>query len=331
MRFYSNILFQLDEARRLIEDGRPEHIRLALLLLDNCAEMQMAKHIEGAFQHERIQEKLQLSYQGVVPEDDPSPYTQEIYAFKPLTIKEKRGIDRVFDDKVHYMVSRSKVLDPSLAPPLSHLHRYRNEAYHRNSTRPETIRTACLILFEINCEMLLTVPRNYISYLSGGDYSWLKERFGVERHIHAEELEKAVTSLRAVLIPAVSDVSALLADYMDDRFQAFYRQLSYISGNLPSIDAREDALAEAYSFRDSRVKFPDGEIPKAKLKPRDLQWIHDLGQAIPSIRSAASRLEAFERFAALESDFEPIETAVDEVVIEIDSYIDLQVDIMLGK
>jgi hypothetical protein len=43
MQFYSYVLFQLDEARRHIEDGRPEHLRLSLLLLDNCAEMQMAE------------------------------------------------------------------------------------------------------------------------------------------------------------------------------------------------------------------------------------------------------------------------------------------------
>ena len=46
MRFLGYLLFQLDEARRYIEDGRPEHLRLAFLLLDNAAEIQMVRRIK---------------------------------------------------------------------------------------------------------------------------------------------------------------------------------------------------------------------------------------------------------------------------------------------
>jgi hypothetical protein len=331
MQFYSYVLFQLDEARRHIEDGRPEHLRLSLLLLDNCAEMQMAEYIGGALAHERMQEKLQRSYRVIVPEDDPSPIVQEVYAFQPLTVREKRGIDRNFEDKVHYMVSRAKVLDASLASPLLHLHRYRNEAYHRNSIRPRTVRTACLILFEINCEMLLGVPRGHMSYSSDGDYTWLKARFGVEHFMSSEQLLRIVVGLRASLIPDAADVSALLAEYLEDRFAEFFVQLQYIAENLQSVTDEAGALAEAYSYRDSRVKFADGEIPKPKLEPQQIAWIREREQLISMVRAAETRIEAFERFAVLERDLEPIETAVEDLVIEIDNYIDMQVDIMRGK
>jgi hypothetical protein len=49
------------------------------------------------------------------------------------------------------------------------------------------------------------------------------------------------------------------------------------------------------------------------------------------LRAAETSIEAFERFAVLERDLEPIETAVEDLVIEIDNYIDMQVDIMRGK
>jgi hypothetical protein len=331
MQFYSYVLFQLDEARRHIEDGRPEHLRLSLLLLDNCAEMQMAEYIDGALARERMREKLQRSYRGVIPEDAPSPIVQEVYAFKPLTVKEKRGIDRNFEDKVHYMVSRARALDAALASPLLHLHRYRNEAYHRNSIRPPTLRTACLILFEINCEILLGVPRSHMSYSSDGDYTWLKECFGVERYMSSEQLQQIVISLRVTLIPDAADVSALLAEYLENRFADFFGQLRYIAENLQSITDEVGALAEAYSYRDSRVKFPDGEIPKSKLERQPIAWIREREQLISTVRKAGTRIEAFERFAVLERNLEPIETAVEDLVVEIDNYIDMQVDIMRGK
>ncbi|MBV8113303.1 MAG: hypothetical protein JO300_01075 [Silvibacterium sp.] len=46
---------------------------------------------------------------------------------------------------------------------------------------------------------------------------------------------------------------------------------------------------------------------------------------------ASSRIEAFERFSALERDLEPTESAVMDLVFEIDNYIDMQIDIMRGK
>jgi len=90
--------------------------------------------------------------------------------------------------------------------------------------------------------MLLGVPRSHMSYSSDGDYTWLKERFGVEDHIFSEQLESIVTSLRASLIPDASDVSALLAEYLEDRLADFFSQLRYIAENLQSVTDEEEAL-----------------------------------------------------------------------------------------
>lgn len=330
MQFYSYVFFQLDQARAYIKDGRPEPLRLALLLLDNCAEMQMAEHIRNEMAHEWTRERIQRSYRGVVPEDDPSPIVQEVYAFQPLTAKQKQRIDRFFDDKLRYMVDRSKSLTKALADSLQHLHRYRNEAYHRNEVRPDTLRAACLILLEINCEML-NIPRSHMSYRSNDDYSWLKERFGVERMISREEVEGIVQQLRAGLIPETSHIADILADYMEGRFDAFYGELDYIVMNLPEVANQEAALIEAFEYRESRVENPENEIPPLKIERRTLTWFKVREKQVASIRSAKTRLEAFEQFAAIERDLEPTETAVSEVVGQIDNYIDMQIDIARGK
>jgi len=52
------LLFQIDEARRYIGDGRLEHLRLAVLLLDNAAEIQMDRRIKEDLQHDDVMEKL---------------------------------------------------------------------------------------------------------------------------------------------------------------------------------------------------------------------------------------------------------------------------------
>jgi hypothetical protein len=151
MKFLSYLLFQLDEARRYIEDGRLEHLRLALLLLDNAAEIQMDHCIEQDLAHEQMKENMRNTLLSIPPEHKLPPTLQELVDWMPLSASEKYRLDRYFFKKAEYMVKRGGHLESRLAGPLIHLHKYRNEAYHRTKVRPETIRTAALILLEINC------------------------------------------------------------------------------------------------------------------------------------------------------------------------------------
>lgn len=329
MQFFSYIFFQLDEARRYIQDGRPEPLRLALVLLDNCAEMQMAEHIRDELDRERMTERLQQNIQGLPLDDEASTSLKDVLTFKPLTVREKRAIDRNFDEKIKYMVERSKSLPQALGRPLLHLHRYRNEAYHRSEVRPRTIRAACLILFEINFEMIKVVPRQHMSIPSDVDFSWIKERFRID-HLWLTMIEPIIAELRSGLIPEASDIATLLADYTEDRFADFYGYLHDIAQNTKG-SGPEQGLAEAYAYRKSRLANQENEIPPAILEHRDLAWFKHLEGDIQQIREASTRLEAFERFAEIERALEPVETAVLELVVEIDNYIQLQVDIMRGK
>ena len=45
MQRLTSILFQMDEALRHIGDGRIERLRLAMLLLDNAAELQIDRRV----------------------------------------------------------------------------------------------------------------------------------------------------------------------------------------------------------------------------------------------------------------------------------------------
>jgi hypothetical protein len=188
MKFLSYLLFQIDEARRYIEDGRLEHLRLALLLLDNAAEIQMDRRIKEDLEHDDVMEKLRGNVLTWATTDTVPDELRELVAWVPLTRAEKASLDRLFDEKVDYMVGRGGHLDQGLAGPLKHLHRYRNEAYHRAKTRPETIRTAALILLELNCQMMLAVSLGPRSSSSSDDYSWITERFHLGRNLFDVDL-----------------------------------------------------------------------------------------------------------------------------------------------
>jgi hypothetical protein len=56
-----------------------------------------------------------------------------------------------------------------------------------------------------------------------------------------------------------------------------------------------------------------------------------LREHVREISLSPNRLEAFQRFSALESQFEPIEADVHELAAEVDHMIQIEIDRMRGK
>lgn len=332
MKFLSYLLFQIDEARRYIEDGRLEHLRLAVLLLDNAAEIQMDRRIKEDLQHDDVMEKLRGNVLSWATPDTVPDELRELVAWVPLTRAEKVRLDRLFNEKVDYMVGRGGHLDKGLAGPLKHLHRYRNEAYHRAKTRPETIRTAALILLELNCQMMLTVSPGPRSSSSSDDYSWITERFHLGRNLFDIDLIAVVDEFRSGLLPSDQAVAGTLADHLRDRFLNLDDGLEFIVDNS-NVKDKEEALRDGQYYAEmERTMNPPHALDKRNFVPKYfLRSIEELEAQVDQVRNAVSRLEAFGSFSTIERELEPVEECVNAMVWGIDEAIQLQIDIARGK
>jgi len=58
MQTLTYVLYQLDEAMRYIDGGRLEQLRLALVLLDNAAELQLDRRCRDERQSEDLRERI---------------------------------------------------------------------------------------------------------------------------------------------------------------------------------------------------------------------------------------------------------------------------------
>lgn len=137
MQELSFVLFQIDQARRYIQEGLDESLRLALVLLDNSIELQLDRRIRSDSLLERLRESSFWMRQQVPAEQQPT-LSSEDDGWMPLTRREKRAIQRYFDPKVTNLSKRQSYFDSSIALVLRRLHRYRNEAYHRAAVRRPT-------------------------------------------------------------------------------------------------------------------------------------------------------------------------------------------------
>ena len=333
MQHLTYILFQIDEARRYIEDGRIEQLRLALLLLDNAAEIQMEKIIREYIPFEEMKE--QVRNQALqIPENERPESLLEITEWQPLSGSKKRKISRYFDEKIKYLSNRQTTLDSRLCEPLRYLHKYRNEAYHRARVRRQTIDTAARILLDINCEMLLALPRG-LTYNSGEDYSWVKERFKIEptdAH-HDGFIDRLVADIRSKISLTDQAIAKTLAEHMRNRIADFLETLDFIQENIPGIIDREDALKHCLYFgsiRRDEIEFTTKGFENYNAC-FTLDTVEETKKRFPKIACLTDSLSAFNAFSNLENQFEKIEEDVEECAMEVDRMIQLEIDRPRGK
>ena len=337
MQRLTYILFQLDEALRYIDDGRIERLRLALLLLDNAAELQLDRRVRDHLGIEEINERTRqqaLLITELMPESQaelPEILT-ELVAWEPLTKAQKRALDRFFDEKLRFLSERYTTLDPAVAKILSYLHRYRNEAYHEARVRIETVRTAALIYFEVNCALLLTVFTVH-SYASNEDYSWLEERFGIQSTglFIGGGLKRVVDRLREPVLPTLKTVVDTLGAHLNSRIEDLLSDLDFIvDGSRPA--SREEAARVAQLF----AALEQGEVvgstdPETYVGHWTLESVHNTAQSIGSLVEALDRIDAFSRFADIEKEIEAYEKDVSPLVIIVDQMMDEEIDRLRGK
>jgi len=353
------VIIQLEEAKRYIETKSVPYLRLALLLLDNAAEIQMYRTIEHELVYNDWYQKMQDTILQTMKEhpssgDDLPPMLQGIVHMKLLSAKDKKRLSKYFDEKLKYLghelphlhisrqyetelqIDTTPYLDESVAEVLSHLHHYRNEAYHRTKVRPETLLTAALILFEINCDFFLSLSKHVgVTYSSADDYSWLDERCISKPFLNNDYREKIISVLKANLPINDETISRTLADHLASRLLDLDGSLEFIKDNVGSDNAPDLETALRYSqfyvaSKDNKQRADIEGFKKFKAE-QTYNGLERIKVDIPLIHKAVSRIETFKVLANLEKKLEKIEPSVFQLERDIDEYIQLQIDIARGK
>lgn len=243
----------------------------------------------------------------------------------PSQTKEKQEkIDRNHREKVNFLTQSGGPLPQDLAAALKHLHVYRNEAYHGSKVRPKTIRTAALILLEINCRLLLTLPvRSRWNFREKYETTWLIERFGVASiPPGSKEPQAIVDQFRAELLPDDAVVRATLSEHLQDRRAEVTRPLDFIA-RFFGMD--HDGMMKKLPFLEEVREEPAAENYKSKYSAA---FLANLNRGIGRLKRSKTRIEAFTRFADVEMNLEGLVSGVETFL---DRQIEIARDIARGK
>ena len=335
MRQFVQIVDEIDEARSLISRGSLSQLQMALLLLDNAVELMAARSIaadlaEGRhFRKEAERLRNSCVRYPQFRDDEYLKFVEE----RAIDRSTERRLQRYFDEKLKFIELRTDkergTIDSSMRRALSTIHRYRNEAHHQNAIRRETIRPVVLLLFEIACELLVTLRPMSYGVSSQDDWSEFERRFEVKAFDAPREagVKKIADVLRSGVALTVSELAEHLADHLEIRFDEFEDLLPHACSYFKATSSLEEklSLAKDWIFVGSEAFEEGNEAFKTAVRGFSIAKLQDMKRAAEEMRGIDDKLRLFGAYADLEDAFEPIEQCLFDLVYDVDEMINAEV------
>jgi hypothetical protein len=331
---------QLDEARGFLIRDTVAHARLAFILLDNAAEVMMRRNVEAALSGNKFLEQIRDRWQEILaehPDDTDARRQHDEVNSQVVSKRTRKGLAEKFDAKVDFIRDGGEI-EETEARVLKKLHKYRNELYHRDHIRPQMIRSACLLYFDLACTLF--------ERLRQSDFSI------VTFHMQAPPALRKFSPPETVAYPDASQIAAVLRSelgiddtglrtaiitHLTTRLDALEATLAQIQdmlfGGLPE-------LAPSGPWRKAAIhaaQWPGKEPPGSFDELLDTKFQYEEAdltlwrQQAESLHEASDKLGLFAAFADTEDAFEPFEEQVMALEMDIDRDIQREVDMRRGK
>lgn len=320
------LVVHIEEALAFAQRTDTAHLRLALLLLDSAAELLLHRAVEHELTYRRFDGQLIAMYerieQGGLPlSDDSRRYLNEIRS-RAVSKTRQRSIERNFDAKSNYLAEVGK-LNVALVRVLEKLHQYRNEAYHRDHVRADSIRSAVRIYANVVCTLLRDLPAPGIG-IGMTVPDGLQPHVPDPRQLLRFDLRERIAQ-RLLERPDVAtggDLSEALSLHLLDRLDELRGGLDEAGGFLTPEWRKDMNPGKVLAL----LQTPPYAGPLVTSEVLD-----DWQRHAEYIATDPDALTAFTAFADLEDAFEPLEEQLHELLRAIDGEIQQRIDEARGK
>lgn len=319
---------QLEDAKRFILDGEVARLRLALIPLDNAVEVMLHRRVSEDLGRANMYARMLQRFPGGPLDPKGVALRHEIAAEIIPPARQKR-VARNFGEKLT-LLSESGQLPFATTRALRHLHDYRNELQHHDHVRPESIRPAALVLFDIALDLMVTLVPGSTSWGSDDDLRWMQD-YGI-----MEPFPLGRDDLREVISAKLRDGLPLDANGVRDALIAHLgTRLDVMEGNLaelPTEARKPQELADMLRLlRRWEEGLPDEPATNAHIAPfNKLGSFARWRMETAGLSAIGDKLELFDRFGTLEDEIEPLETALQDIVDAISAAGEVASDIARG-
>jgi hypothetical protein len=250
-----------------------------------------------------------------------------------ISPKRRDKIEREFSAKTRYLEHRG-LLPPEYFRVMRKLHQYRNEAYHRDGLRPDTLQTAVRLYRYVVLVMMRDFPEPVIVRFwppppIPDSVSHYFDAAGQRRgsELQAEIARQMLDRVGAPDPAVVGDLSQHALSRIDSVEEALAFVADFLTSNRTS--EQWDSESVLHLVQMDSYATPEGARPQSVRAPTSAlrRWRNEA----EALAHEQDLVVAFGRFADLEDDFEVTEELVLDKAAEVDYVISDALDRMRGK
>ncbi|MEU8240173.1 sigma factor [Actinoplanes missouriensis] len=332
---------QLAEARRMAQAGGVPRGRLALLLVDNAAEILLRMSASAYLTYAEWEAEILRSLERL---DRSTPGLQEqIEHHSKLVVSNtrRRKIDNNFNELVDYVFEQDDwPLDSEWAICIKILHKYRNEAYHNDKVQGDVLDAAVVVYFYLVAHLLKS-RKSVLSLLDVPPPGVLELLEGEDLQFNPGALLSNSSKRYAQLM-----ADRILHDFAPNHVDICYALSRHLIGRLDQVERN---LKEVSDFHDEYFPHPDFAVRLVQCadsewyspEPPNDFWVRDFKvrtEDLEAWRTLATDLaemtdvlEALRTFALREETMAHFEGRAAELAQRIDQQVQRQIDMARGK
>jgi hypothetical protein len=324
---------QIEAGKSYLLSGSVLGYRLALILLDNTAELLMHRELENEF---AFSDNLR-------PKWEPA-YTEWLQAGRgpKYTADERKAAEREFEPKTRILCLRLGRISPEDRRILTVCHRLRGETFHRGTLRQSILAQVTKLLYLTVVELTVKLPiHGLIEPTSDFDPDGVKflQRFGFNYGsalLSHNGRRRLADHLLVGLNFDPSAFRATLADDLIERIDGMLESMEYIGGTTDRAQIDRN-LQFGQFWQEMGVMLANRGVREPELTTAFCQWqsegrttytlekIARWRQQAEAIRRCKTPGSALDLYGATDKRLRPLEDDVMEAVFRYDEEIDMRI------
>ncbi len=329
---------QIEEAKRLMLRGTLLQIRLALILLDNAAELVMYRELANQFAWDDSFAPPSANIRVAGIEYPPGP---------SYSAEERRRAEDEFKPKLKLLSQNFRKISSKQAAILRVCHEMRNDAFHREVMNPAILGPTTELLFMTVAELARDFPVHSYSIPGGNpteENSAFMERFCLARAdgFADQDIKEKIYRKLIEGIAFSWSLPRTLCEDLVERIDEIIDGLSYLNDGDSDRQKLDYGLRYRQFWRDQgadvmKKAHEEGRVPKDDIDRAYTGWSKAPGPRFTmdtierqrrhasAIAKATHPADALVRYSAIEKWMEPLEKDVHQSVQDFDEHMDMLV------
>jgi hypothetical protein len=328
MRFVLTVVEQLDRAARELVLDHPINNRLALILVDNAVELIIHHRLQYHLGHEKLLQRL-------------SP--KQRIAARDAFLEGRIKVIEFLGDITEVERAFIKIC-----------HNYRSELYHVGLIHERIIRAIAGCYFDLACDLFVRLPRGFRSWGSDDRYTEIARKYiGEVRSALPLGVDDAAIAdkLRAELPRDLPELQSTLGYSALDSIEQIEGALEFLVQDNPAGNDEHEILRVAQQRLEFTRALAREGIEGTRMTPGYNEAVARITEklrsswrqrhiSLPSsnwkiracnLQSEPDRLIALAIYQQLRNDMAYLEEALSDLAMELDTYIQLEIDRRRGK